>query len=121
VWGWDEGSIESVQDARNRTRGQAIERYCRDIGERFIEIRAWKRYARGLTIVDNWIWWVESCTDEGWDGGYRDLPPDGWEAPDDEDMPAWEMCLPTDEGAIPIWILGQKGFDMPPRRKAVNA
>lgn len=119
VWGWDEGGIESVQDARGRTRGQAIKRYCWDTGDYFPDMRAWKRWGRGLTRIDNWIWWVESCTDEGWET-HPEMPPDDWQAPDDEDMPAWEMCLPTDEGAIPIWIVAPKGGKVPPRRKATH-
>lgn len=115
-WSWD-GALESVQDARKLTRGQAINRYCADTGDWFPAVRAWKRHARALTRLDNWIWWVES-TEEAWDA-HPDEPPADWKPdPWNEDMPVWELCRPDDEGAVPIWVCAPKDCKPPHRPKA---
>lgn len=116
---WDEAALESVQPATGRTRGQAAMRYLRDIGEYDIrEVGVWKRYARALTIQEQW---EHHCDDLGWseldpesddDGAEREMsptPPQGW-TPDpwNEDMPVWAFCFPDDPGAVPVWIVGPR-------------
>ncbi len=118
---WD-AALESVQDARGCTRGQARARYAKDIGERITDVSVWLRHARALTRQDKWEW---TCDEAGWeeddpagpDGATREMPstpPESWE-PDlwNEDMPAWEFCRPDADGAVPVWVCGPAGTRSP--------
>lgn len=52
--GWDCGPPESVQDASGVTRGQAINRYAREMGARFTDVRATVGYILIYTRQDAW-------------------------------------------------------------------
>jgi hypothetical protein len=105
IWPIYEGGLESVQDATNRTRGEAMARYCNESGESFIDVRAWKRHARALTRQEQW----EQAPYRD-DGAPREAPPDWLPDACDESLPVWEFCRPTDEGAVAIWVLAPKGL-----------
>lgn len=136
VWhpeSWESAGLESVQDARDRTRGQAAMRFARDDGWLLrTEVAVWKRHARALTIQEQW---EHYCDDRGWyeddpdgeDGSERemaDTPSAGWRPdPWDEDMPVWRFCLADEEGAVPVWVCGLAGWSPPhnPARRAVGS
>lgn len=129
-WCWSpnghwEAALQSIQDGRRvLTRSDARHRYANDIGERYIDVCAWKRYARACDRQEKWeaycdsLGWYEADPD-GEDGDEREMssePPANW-VPDiwNEDIPEWSFCHPDDEGAVPVWACAPKG-SRPPHR-----
>lgn len=137
---WESAYYGSVQDARDRTRGQAAANFSREVGEAIVNLSTWKRWIKLFTYQDIWDgpgrdrWFDDWMEREGIDMRYLedthewiyinadtgerveapeipDSPPEGWE-PAEYD-PAWEFVKKDTEGAIPVWICGFKGDDAP--------
>jgi hypothetical protein len=117
ITGHYDAACDSVQPAQDRSRGQAAARYADEIGERFIDVAVWRRYARAMTVDEQWDYYRNRL-----DVALPDEPrPEGWRPdPWDEDMPVWEFCHADDEGAVPVWICAPRGTSPPPTRATDN-
>jgi hypothetical protein len=102
---WMMASEYSVQSA-DITRAQARQAFEKDTGLSWTEIGVWKRYIHELDRQSKYEWWVESCTDGGWDE-HPDVVPDDWTEPYDDYMPVWEFVSRDHAEAIPVWICGE--------------
>lgn len=110
--GWENACEGSVRAARHTARHTAHSDFARTSGEPWPNVRVWKRYVRPLDRQERYEWWVESCTNDGWDGN-PETPPDEWEPGDLEDEPTWQFVHRSHPAAIPVWICGFKGDDPP--------
>lgn len=95
------------------TRAQARQAFISDTGLAWTEVGVWKRNIRELDQQEKYEWWVESCTDGGWDD-HPDSVPEDWAEPFDEYMPCWEFVPAGHPRAIPVWIVGETELG-PPR------
>lgn len=123
VWhpdGWECGTLGSVSDARKHTRGQAAAFFANEAGERFSDVRTWKRYVCALTRQYAWDEGGRDRYEDQHDLDFDTAPervPDDWEADPDDD-PVWVLVRRDHPDAIPVWICGEKGSRPPhaPRR-----
>lgn len=119
--GWEAAAEWSVQDATKVTRAQAHAAATPDFD--WTEVGVWKRYIRTFTRQERYEWWVESRTDEGWEGvpeggvpGRPDVPPDNWDEKVvmyDEDAPQWEFVHRSHPEAWPVWVVGELRLGAP--------
>lgn len=129
VWGsggWEDACWGSVQDASDRTRGQAAARFATEAGVTVPEVRVWKRWVAVYSRQDAWEFsGRERAVDdysfdhdvdyEKADAAVPQAVPDDW-FPGEGD-PAWEFVAKDDPRGRPAWICGFKG-DRPPRDPA---
>lgn len=115
----------AVRDARTVSRDKARADFARWNGEPWIEARVWKRYLRPLSRQEKYEWWVESRTDEGWEGlpadGHPAVAPENWNedlVTYDEDAPQWQFVHRSHPEAIPVLICGWRN-DAPPHNPVV--
>lgn len=113
--GWENAGEGSVRDARKVGRDKARADFARWACEPWVEARVWKRHLRPLSRQEKYEWWVESRTDEGWEGN-PGVAPEGWDddlVTYDEDAPQWEFVHRLHAEAIPVWVCGWRN-DSPP-------
>lgn len=128
--GWESAAWGSVQDASERTRGQAAAAFASETTGYLPDVRVWKRYVKRWDRQYAWDYYGRERAVEDYQGEHDvafDVAdehvatevPDAWE-PSYESMPSWEFVHRSHPLAEAVWVCGAKG-DMPPRMPAAPA
>lgn len=119
---WDDASLGSVQDARNRTRGKAAAYFASETTGYLPDVRVWKRHIRLWTRQDAWDYSGRDravddyeidhkCSHEDADKAVPSVVPGDYNP--SESTPSWEFVHRSVKGAIPAWICGVRDDDPP--------